>query len=159
MKRTEELDRGDQKIHELIRVLDSKKQEDIERTFKAVSRNFREIFHELTGGSGNLVMQKREEVEKDDSDEANADQEAQGDGDGRLYIRRSFSHWLFNKLLCYFTCSSVALDGSIDLLALVYFALLLDCRLFIPKSLYIADLLREGKKFLKRASTAMLDSK
>ena len=57
--RSAELDRGDEKISELIRVLDNKKDEAIERTFKQVSKNFREIFHELTGGTASLVMQKK----------------------------------------------------------------------------------------------------
>lgn len=50
-----------------------RKDEAIERTFKQVAKNFREIFSELApGGRGELVMQKRlpgdavEDVEDDD---------------------------------------------------------------------------------------------
>lgn len=49
-----------QKIKELIEVLDQRKDESIERTFKGVARNFREVFSELVqGGHGFLVMMKK----------------------------------------------------------------------------------------------------
>lgn len=49
-----------QKIQELISVLDQRKDESIERTFKGVARNFREVFSELVqGGHGFLVMMKK----------------------------------------------------------------------------------------------------
>lgn len=49
-----------QKIRELISVLDQRKDESIERTFKGVARNFREVFSELVqGGHGFLVMMKK----------------------------------------------------------------------------------------------------
>lgn len=49
-----------QKIRELISVLDQRKDESIERTFKGVSRNFREVFSELVqGGHGFLAMMKK----------------------------------------------------------------------------------------------------
>lgn len=49
-----------QKIAELISVLDQRKDESIERTFKGVARNFREVFSELVqGGHGHLLMVKR----------------------------------------------------------------------------------------------------
>ncbi|CAH2060877.1 unnamed protein product [Thlaspi arvense] len=54
--RQAELDAGDEKIKELITVLDQRKDESIERTFKGVARNFREVFSELVqGGHGHLV--------------------------------------------------------------------------------------------------------
>ncbi|PPD67088.1 hypothetical protein GOBAR_DD36035 [Gossypium barbadense] len=46
-KRQAELDSGDEKIKELIEVLDQRKDESIERTFKGVARHFREVFSEL----------------------------------------------------------------------------------------------------------------
>ncbi|KAF7815415.1 Structural maintenance of chromosomes protein 3 [Senna tora] len=59
-KRQAELDAGDEKIRELISVLDQRKDESIERTFKGVARHFREIFSELVqGGHGHLVMMKK----------------------------------------------------------------------------------------------------
>jgi hypothetical protein len=49
-----------QKIRELITVLDQRKDESIERTFKGVARHFREVFAELVqGGHGYLVMMKK----------------------------------------------------------------------------------------------------
>ncbi|WZY89829.1 hypothetical protein YC2023_046564 [Brassica napus] len=59
-KRQAELDAGDEKIKELITVLDQRKDESIERTFKGVARNFREVFSKLVqGGHGHLVMTKK----------------------------------------------------------------------------------------------------
>ncbi|KAL9314311.1 hypothetical protein ACSQ67_019763 [Phaseolus vulgaris] len=59
-KRQAELDAGDEKIRELISVLDQRKDESIERTFKGVARHFREVFSELVqGGHGHLVMMKK----------------------------------------------------------------------------------------------------
>ncbi|GLJ18306.1 hypothetical protein SUGI_0323950 [Cryptomeria japonica] len=68
-KRQAELDAGDEKIRELISVLDQRKDESIERTFKGVAKNFREAFAELVpGGHGSLVMKKKKAGEVDDDD-------------------------------------------------------------------------------------------
>lgn len=68
-KRRAELDAGDQKIRELISVLDQRKDESIERTFKGVARHFREVFSELVqGGHGYLVMMKKKDGELGDDD-------------------------------------------------------------------------------------------
>ena len=49
-----------QKIMELVSILDQRKDELIERTFKGVARHFREVFSELVqGGHGYLVMMKK----------------------------------------------------------------------------------------------------
>jgi chromosome segregation ATPase len=52
----QENDRGDEKIRQLIETLDMRKDEAIERTFKGVAKQFREIFAEvcmsLCGGGG-----------------------------------------------------------------------------------------------------------
>lgn len=49
-----------QKIRELISVLDQRKDESIERTFKGVARHFREVFSELVqGGHGYLITMKK----------------------------------------------------------------------------------------------------
>ncbi|KAM0824392.1 hypothetical protein ACQ4PT_070229 [Festuca glaucescens] len=59
-RRRAELDAGDEKIRELISVLDQRKDESIERTFKGVAKHFREVFAELVqGGHGYLVMMKK----------------------------------------------------------------------------------------------------
>ncbi|CAN6456210.1 unnamed protein product [Victoria cruziana] len=68
-KRQAELDAGDEKIRELISVLDQRKDESIERTFKGVAKNFREAFAELVqGGYGSLVMMKKKDGELGDDD-------------------------------------------------------------------------------------------
>ncbi|CAL5049378.1 unnamed protein product [Urochloa decumbens] len=68
-RRRAELDAGDQKIMELISVLDQRKDESIERTFKGVARHFREVFSELVqGGHGYLVMMKKKDGDACDSD-------------------------------------------------------------------------------------------
>lgn len=72
-KRQAELDAGDEKIQELIGVLDQRKDESIERTFKGVAKHFREVFSELVqGGHGYLVMMKKKDGDHadDDPDEA-----------------------------------------------------------------------------------------
>ncbi|CAL5093159.1 unnamed protein product [Urochloa decumbens] len=68
-RRRAELDAGDQKIMELISVLDQRKDESIERTFKGVARHFREVFSELVqGGHGYLVMMKKRDGDAGDDD-------------------------------------------------------------------------------------------
>jgi hypothetical protein len=52
-----------QKIRELISVLDQRKDESIERTFKGVAKFFKEAFSELVpGGHGSLVMMTKRRV-------------------------------------------------------------------------------------------------
>lgn len=83
-KRRAELDAGDQKIRELISVLDQRKDESIERTFKGVARNFREVFSELVqGGHGYLVMMKKKEGEPE-NDENEEDGPRNVDPEGRV---------------------------------------------------------------------------
>ncbi|XP_041992976.1 structural maintenance of chromosomes protein 3-like isoform X3 [Salvia splendens] len=68
-KRQAELDAGDEKIKELITVLDMRKDESIERTFKGVAKHFREVFSELVqGGHGFLVMMKKKDMKDADND-------------------------------------------------------------------------------------------
>ncbi|KAL0550704.1 hypothetical protein IC582_009764 [Cucumis melo] len=68
-KRQAELDAGDEKIQELIGVLDQRKDESIERTFKGVAKHFREVFSELVqGGHGYLVMMKKKDGDQHDDD-------------------------------------------------------------------------------------------
>ncbi|KAF8109805.1 hypothetical protein N665_0091s0034 [Sinapis alba] len=81
-KRKAELDAGDEKIKELITVLDQQKDESIERTYKMVARNFREIFSQLVkGGHGHLVMMKKKTNKKDrDHDDDDGCSEAATEG-------------------------------------------------------------------------------
>ncbi|KAG2607917.1 hypothetical protein PVAP13_4NG306100 [Panicum virgatum] len=71
-RRRTELNAGDQKIMELVSILDQRKDELIERTFKGVARHFREVFSELVqGGHGYLVLMKKKDghAVDDDNDE------------------------------------------------------------------------------------------
>jgi len=57
LQRKEELDRGAEKVRELVESLDRRKDEAINRTFRGVSAHFRDVFKELVpNGSGELVM-------------------------------------------------------------------------------------------------------
>nr|CAD1823923.1 unnamed protein product [Ananas comosus var. bracteatus] len=83
-RRRAELDAGDQKIRELISVLDQRKDESIERTFKGVARHFREVFAELVqGGHGYLVMMKKKDGEAGD-DDRDEDGPREPDPEGRV---------------------------------------------------------------------------
>ncbi|KAL0418391.1 UNVERIFIED_CONTAM: Structural maintenance of chromosomes protein 3, partial [Sesamum radiatum] len=69
-RRQAELDAADEKIKELISVLDMRKDESIERTFKGVAKHFREVFSELVqGGHGFLVMMKKKDNNDVDNDQ------------------------------------------------------------------------------------------
>ncbi|KAD5960392.1 hypothetical protein E3N88_11864 [Mikania micrantha] len=68
-KRQQELDAGDEKIKELVSVLDQRKDESIERTFKGVAKHFRDVFSELVqGGHGYLIMMKKKDGDPADND-------------------------------------------------------------------------------------------
>jgi structural maintenance of chromosome 3 (chondroitin sulfate proteoglycan 6) len=74
--RREELEASQKSIEELISVLDQRKDEAIERTFKQVSREFANIFEKLVpAGRGRLVIQRktdrilRQEDDMDSDDE------------------------------------------------------------------------------------------
>lgn len=60
--REEELDESSASITELIEVLDARKDEAIERTFKQVAKYFEEVFEKLVpAGRGRLIIQRREQ--------------------------------------------------------------------------------------------------
>ncbi|KAH7436478.1 hypothetical protein KP509_05G021600 [Ceratopteris richardii] len=84
-KRQAELDAGDEKIRELISVLDQRKDESIERTFKSVAKNFKESFAELvSGGHGSLVMMKKKKVDEADDEDADEDGDRNAENEGRV---------------------------------------------------------------------------
>lgn len=57
IKRKEELDKGGDKVRELVESLDRKKDEAINRTFRGVKKHFADVFKELVPlGSGELIM-------------------------------------------------------------------------------------------------------
>jgi structural maintenance of chromosome 3 (chondroitin sulfate proteoglycan 6) len=72
-KRRKELDDSQSSIQELVEVLDQRKDEAIERTFKQVSKEFASIFERLVpAGRGRLVIQRKTDQrapQDDDSDE------------------------------------------------------------------------------------------
>jgi structural maintenance of chromosome 3 (chondroitin sulfate proteoglycan 6) len=60
LERRELLDKEAESIQELIQVLDQRKDEAIERTFKQVAKNFEEVFERLVpAGRGRLIIQKK----------------------------------------------------------------------------------------------------
>ena len=57
LKRKEELDQGAAKVEELIENLDRQKDEAINRTFRDVSKHFKDVFKELVpNGEGELIL-------------------------------------------------------------------------------------------------------
>ncbi|KAK9861310.1 hypothetical protein WJX84_000307, partial [Apatococcus fuscideae] len=82
-RRQTENTRGEVKIKQLIEVLDMRKDEAIERTFKGVAKSFREIFGELApGGRGELVMQKRLRSQPEQADDMDGDDAEAQPADG-----------------------------------------------------------------------------
>lgn len=101
LRRRTELEQSGVSIQELIEVLDQRKDEAIERTFKLVSKNFEEIFAKLVpAGRGRLVMQRRadngdasaasrgsdgeEEYEEAEEETEDDDEEDEGETDQRI---------------------------------------------------------------------------
>eukprot|EP00958_Prasinococcus_capsulatus_P027003 scaffold5150_cov376-Prasinococcus_capsulatus_cf.AAC.13 len=95
VRRQAELTQGEGKIKELIQVLDQRKQDAIQRTFRMVGKNFEEIFKELVpGGKGELVMQRIPDGPKDADDEGDEEEE-EGERDpsdryGSVKVKVSF---------------------------------------------------------------------
>ena len=69
-KRRAELDNSQTSIEELIQVLDQRKDEAIERTFKQVSKEFANVFEKLVpAGRGRLVIQRKaDRAQQEDED-------------------------------------------------------------------------------------------
>ena len=77
-KRREELDSSQSSIEELIDVLDQRKDEAIERTFKQVSKEFATIFEKLVpAGRGRLIIQRKTDAAADVGDAEDSEEEAQ----------------------------------------------------------------------------------
>lgn len=73
-KRRKELDDSQASIQELVEVLDQRKDEAIERTFKQVSKEFASIFERLVPvGRGRLIIQRKtdQRAREDDSEAEN----------------------------------------------------------------------------------------
>jgi len=97
MERKDELDRGAEKVKELVESLDRKKDEAINRTFRGVSKHFAEVFKELVPlGAGELIMRtaidealeqnnEDEDADADTSDEENVRKKQLDNPDVSLY--------------------------------------------------------------------------
>lgn len=87
MKRKEELDRGDEKIKELMQVLETRKCEAIQFTFKQVSMYFSEVFSKLVpAGHAQLVMKSA-----DGQEQTGPSSEMDSDQFSGVMIRVSFN--------------------------------------------------------------------
>jgi structural maintenance of chromosome 3 (chondroitin sulfate proteoglycan 6) len=74
--RREELDASQKSIDDLISVLDQRKDEAIERTFKQVSREFANVFEKLVpAGRGRLIIQRKTDRATRPEDEMDSDEE------------------------------------------------------------------------------------
>lgn len=72
--RRKDLEAAKASIQNLIEVLDQRKDEAIERTFKQVSKAFAEVFHKLVpAGRGRLIIQRKTDARQADDEESDAE--------------------------------------------------------------------------------------
>ncbi|TFK22913.1 RecF/RecN/SMC protein [Coprinopsis marcescibilis] len=91
LTRRAELDLSAQSIEELVQVLDQRKDEAIERTFKEVAKNFEDVFEKLVpAGRGRLIIQRRVDQDED-MDEAEDTQQSAIDNYVGISIKVSFN--------------------------------------------------------------------
>jgi len=70
--RVEELKRNEQSIQELLTVLDNRRFETLQLTFKQVAKNFREVFGRLIpNGHGDLVMRTEDQATVEEARQRN----------------------------------------------------------------------------------------
>ncbi|KAI0371167.1 structural maintenance of chromosome protein 3 [Pilatotrama ljubarskyi] len=92
IQRREDLDKSAKSIEELVEVLDQRKDEAIERTFKQVAKNFEEVFEKLVpAGRGRLVIQRRVDQDEEDAEDADETQQSSIDNYTGVSIRVSFN--------------------------------------------------------------------
>ncbi|KAK9764937.1 Structural maintenance of chromosomes protein 3 [Basidiobolus ranarum] len=92
IKRKDELDTSANAIQDLIDVLDQRKDEAIERTFKQVAKYFAEIFEKLVPlGRGELILEQRIEREQGDDEDEEADRGGIIDNYTGVAIKVSFN--------------------------------------------------------------------
>lgn len=85
--RRAELDSSQASIEELITVLDQRKDEAIERTFKQVSREFANVFEKLVpAGRGRLVIQRRADRQLQQQQQQQQDEERDSDEEQRASV-------------------------------------------------------------------------
>jgi len=161
LKRKEELDKGAEKVKELIESLDRQKDEAINRTFRGVSVHFKEVFKELLpNGSGQLIMKTALDEADETDDEAESDlsqdgeekeEKASGNPDVSLYrgigIKVRFSNVGENYLMS-------QLSGGQK--ALVAMALIFAIQRCDPAPFYLFDELDQALDSTHRKSVANL---
>ncbi|KAH0832217.1 RecF/RecN/SMC [Lanmaoa asiatica] len=92
LQRREDLDNSATSIEELVQVLDQRKDEAIERTFKQVASNFEEVFESLVpAGRGRLIIQRRIDQDDEAMDEAGDTQQSTIDSYTGVAIKVSFN--------------------------------------------------------------------
>ncbi|KAL4070010.1 RecF/RecN/SMC [Scleroderma yunnanense] len=92
LQRREDLDKSAASIEELVNVLDQRKDEAIERTFKQVASNFEEVFEKLVpAGRGRLIIQRRIDQDDDAMDEVDDTQQSSIDNYTGVAIKVSFN--------------------------------------------------------------------
>jgi len=92
LKRREDLDKSAGSIEELVEVLDQRKDEAIERTFKQVASNFEEVFEKLVpAGRGRLIIQRRIDQDEEGDEEADETQRSNADNYIGVSIKVSFN--------------------------------------------------------------------
>ncbi|TCD64165.1 Structural maintenance of chromosomes protein 3 [Steccherinum ochraceum] len=92
LQRREDLDKSAESIEELVEVLDQRKDEAIERTFKQVASNFEEVFEKLVpAGRGRLIIQRRIDQDEEDAEEAEETQQSTIDNYTGVSIKVSFN--------------------------------------------------------------------
>jgi structural maintenance of chromosome 3 (chondroitin sulfate proteoglycan 6) len=75
-ERRKELEDSKKSIEELIEVLDQRKDEAIERTFRQVSREFTNVFAKLVpAGKGRLIIQRKADKSNQNGEEVDSDEE------------------------------------------------------------------------------------
>ena len=81
--RRKELEKSDASIRQLIEVLDQRKDEAIERTFRQVSREFAAVFERLVpAGKGRLIIQRRSDRQAANAAADGSDSEGEQRGGG-----------------------------------------------------------------------------
>ncbi|CAI2172186.1 19502_t:CDS:10 [Funneliformis geosporum] len=91
-RRKDELDQSKRAISELITVLDQRKDEAIERTFKQVAKYFSEVFEKLvSAGRGQLIMQRRIDRDSEEEDDDNDNEGSVVDSYTGVAIKVSFN--------------------------------------------------------------------
>ncbi|KAF4621786.1 hypothetical protein D9613_012208 [Agrocybe pediades] len=92
LERREELDKSAQSIQDLVEVLDQRKDEAIERTFKQVASNFEEVFEKLVpAGRGRLIIQRRIDQDEDVEEDVDETQQSSVDNYTGVSIKVSFN--------------------------------------------------------------------